>query len=423
MKQKHNILLLGRGGRESAFAAKISRSQRLGELFRIPAVNLRTDPLHSLHDDFRNLREIITSKEIDIVLVGDERLITAGIHDELSDICTVIAPDRECARLEGSKEFAKEFMSRNIIPTPRFMTVTTDTLDEGDGFIDSLEPPYVLKADGLAGGLGVLFATTAAEAKDILREMLDGKFGDASETVVIEEYAKGEECSIILLVDGEDYIILPPARDYKRRHEGGFGENTRGMGAESPVTFVDSEFLNKIERRIIRPTLRGLTAEDMHYFGFLYIGVKNVNGDPLVLEYNVRPGAPETEVQLPRIENDLLELFEAMAEHKLPLVQLSVTEKSCVAVCVCSESYPSHTVEREIVTGLDSGNPEDGVYIFPGEVYRNEEGEYMTTGGRVATAAALKPTMQEAALKAQEAAGKIIFNSACFRTDIGLKYD
>lgn len=423
MKQKHNILILGRGGRESAFAAKISKSPRLGQLFRIPDETEREDQLLSDDTEFRRLRELITKENIDLVLVGDERLITAGIADELSDLCTVIAPDRNCARLEGSKEFAKEFMSRNIIPTPRFMTVTTDTLDEGDGFIDSLDPPYVLKADGLARGLGVLFATTAAEAKDILREMLGGKFGHASETVIIEEYVKGEECSIILLVDGEDYIMLPPARDYKRRHEGGHGENTRGMGAESPVSFVDNEFLDKIERRIIRPTLRGLVSEDMHYFGFLYIGIKNVEGDPLVLEYNVRPGAPETEAQLPRIENDLLDVIDAMAAHTLPRVKLRVTEKNCVAVCVCSDRYPAETPEGEVVSGLDSGNEEDGIYIFPGEVYRNQDGDYITTGGRVAIVAALKPLMQEAACAAQEAARHVKFNSACFRTDIGLKYD
>lgn len=426
MKQELNILLLGKGGRESALAWKLMKSRRLRQLFTAPMQTSGAvfaegvDPM-----DFESVRHFVETNDIDMVVVGPENPIVAGIADALGDSVKVIAPNADCARLEGSKEFAKEFMSEMAIPTARFMTVTHDTIEEGFGFLDSLKPPYVLKADGLAGGKGVLIIDQLDEAKDALREMLGGLFGRASSTVVIEEFLDGRECSVFVAVDGEDYVVLPVARDHKRVGDGDTGPNTGGMGAVSPVDYAGPEFMEKVERQIIRPTLRGLKERNMDYRGFLFLGLINVGGEPLVIEYNVRLGDPETEAIMPRIESDLVDILEGIADSTLALKRVSISPQASAAVVVCTQGYPGPS---------NDGGPIGGITVRPGEnvvtsapdvlFFAGAAGpsgpDSLTAGkGRVGAVVAMAPTPQEAAAKGMAAAGDVSFAGAFFRHDIG----
>lgn len=425
MKQKINILLLGRGGREAAIAWKLMKSERLDTLFTAPmstkgAVHAEgLDPM-----DFEAVRDFVEQNNIDLVVVGPENPIVAGIADALGDIVKVIAPDAACARLEGSKEFAKEFMSEMAIPTARFMTVTNETLKEGFGFLDSLNPPYVLKADGLAGGKGVLIIDDLNQAKDALEQMLGGMFGNASETVVIEEFLTGRECSVFLAVDGDDYIVLPVARDHKRVGEGDTGPNTGGMGAVSPVDYADKQFMDKVERQIIIPTLRGLRERDLDYRGFMFLGLINVNGEPMVIEYNVRLGDPETEAIMPLIESDLIDLLEGIADRTLALKKVSISPESSAAVVVCTKGYPGPSEEGGSISGLEIRENENVIADDPDTLFfagaAEPEGEGLKAGkGRIGAVVAKAATPTGAAAKAMKSAETVIFNGCFFRHDIG----
>lgn len=425
MNQELNILLVGSGSRESAIAWKILQSPRCRKLFTAPASLQGAEHSPNLDvKDFAQVRQFVNDNDIDMVVVGPEVPLVAGIADALKDCVKVIGPDTDCARLEGSKEFAKEFMYENSIPTARFMTVTAETVDEGYSFLESLKPPYVLKADGLAAGKGVLIVDDLDEAKKNLEDMLDGMFGDASATVVIEEFLKGRECSVFVATDGENYKILPPARDYKRHGVGDTGLNTGGMGALSPVSYVDDEFMAKVEKRIIIPTLRGLQNAGMTYAGFIFLGLINVDGEPMVIEYNVRLGDPETTVVMPRIESDFVDLLEGIADRTLAIKKLRTSPLSCAAVVVTSEGYPAHPVTGREITGLKPG-PDGAMHtdgeeniVFPAGL-TVKDGVMLTTGGRVATAVSMAEDMPEAVNRAMQAAEKIDFEGAYHRSDIG----
>lgn len=419
MKEKLNILLIGSGGRESAIADKLLQSPRTAQLFTAPgnagtaATNVQLDTA-----DFDAVREFITDREVDMVVVGPEVPLVAGIADALTDMpVKVIGPGKDGAQLEGSKEFAKEFMFRHGIPTARFMTVTHDTLDEGFHFLDSLQPPFVLKADGLAAGKGVLILPTLTEAKENLRSMLDGMFGNASSTVVIEEFLDGRECSVFVATDGEDYKILPVAKDYKRVGEGDTGPNTGGMGAVSPVSFADAEFMEKVEKRIVIPTLAGLRAEGIDYSGFIFLGLIRVGDEPMVIEYNVRMGDPETEVVMPRIKSDLVCLLEGIADRTLALKKLEEDERACAAVMLTAGGYPGSYAKGDVISGLDRVRD---AKVFHAGTSLAPDGRTLTAGGRVLAVAAYAPTVAEAAARAQQEAAEIEFDGKQFRRDIGL---
>lgn len=419
MKERLNILLVGRGGRESAMAFKILESPRTETLYMAPeavegAVSLEIDP-----HDFQALAEAVTEHGIDMVVAGPESPIVDGIADALEPTgAKIIAPNADCARLEGSKEFAKEFMSTYGIPTARFMTVTTDTLDEGLSFLDSLKPPYVLKADGLAAGKGVLIINSLADAKDTLSDMLEGMFGEASETVLIEEYLSGRECSVILAVDAEDHLILPPARDYKRNMSGDTGPNTAGMGAVSPVPYADDDFMAKVEKRIVIPTLRGLREEGLDYRGFMYLGLMEIDGEPVLVEYNVRLGDPEAQAILPRIESDFIDVLEGIADRTVGIKKLKVSQDACVAVMLTAEGYPGKVRRGDEISGISEAR-QTGCIVIPGQMKTDAEGHSFTDGGRVLTVAALGVNIGDAALKAGIGASKITFEGSYFRDDIG----
>lgn len=412
-------MLLGKGGKESALAWKLLQSPRLEALYRAPA------PLDGGYiadgvelSDFESVRDFISHKGIDMVIVGSVNLITAGIADYLSDMpVKVIAPSAQCAQLENSKEWAKEFMSINAIPTPRFMTVTTDTIDEGEGFLASLHPPYVLKADGLAEGRGVVLCDDIADAKDTLDSMLAGMFGESSSTVVIEEYIHGRECSLIYALDGENYILLPPVHDFKRLNEGNTGSNTPGMGAVSPVNYVTPEFLRKVEKRILLPTLSGLKEKDMTYKGFLYLGIIEMDGEPLLLEYNVRLGDPETEVIMPRLKSDIIDLLEGIADGTLPLKQITVSPESCVAIVITPREYPGKATRMDTIESVIPSLSAGECLVFPADITR-KEGVMYAGSTRVAVVSALAPTVEEAARKALEGADLFDYSNKYFRRDI-----
>ncbi len=423
MKQNLHILLLGSGGREAAMAWKMLQSPRTEQLFVAPGNagtaehNVDLDPM-----DFDAVEEFVKANGIDLIVVGPEQPLVAGIADRFADTgVKVIGPGARGAMLEGSKEFAKEFMFSHAIPTARFMTVTRDTIEEGYQFLESLNPPYVLKADGLAAGKGVIILDSKGDAKDTLAEMLEGMFGESSATVVIEEYLSGIECSVFVATDGEYYRILPVAKDYKRIGEGESGPNTGGMGAVSPVPFADEAFMEKVERRIVVPTLEGLKSEEIPYSGFIFIGLMNVDGEPMVIEYNVRMGDPETEVVMPRLKSDLVDLLEGIADKTLALKKIEIDPRASATVMCVSGGYPGSYEKGKPISGLDEAEAE-GCILFHAGTRSLSEGTAVTSGGRVIACSAYGDNIVEAVDKALDGASKIDFDGKYFRHDIGFEF-
>jgi phosphoribosylamine---glycine ligase len=421
-----NVLLLGSGGREHALAWKISQSPLLTELFIAPgnAGTSKTGTNVSLSPtDFPAIRAFVLGKKIGMVIVGPEEPLVKGIHDyfaadkDLAGV-PVIGPLRAGAMLEGSKEFAKDFMKRHGIPTAAFSVFTADNIQDGHDFIRNARAPYVLKADGLAAGKGVVICNTAEEAIRELDDMiLNRKFGDASSHVVVEEFLKGIELSVFILTDGKDYLVFPEAKDYKKIGEGDTGPNTGGMGSVSPVPFAGPEFMEKVRRRIIEPTLAGLASEGILYQGFLYFGLMNVGGDPYVIEYNCRLGDPETEVVIPRIKNDLLELCEAAASHKLSLYAVDRNPDTAVTVMLVAGGYPGSYARGKTILGDELAG--ESIVFHAGTLSHPPTGETRTNGGRVMAVTSLGRNMQEALRKSYATAEKISFEGKYYRKDIG----
>lgn len=418
-----NVLLLGSGGREHALAWKIRKSRYLNNLFIAPGnagtALLGTNVAMDL-TDFGMMKQFSLDHDIDMVVVGPEEPLVKGVYDYFrddEDIChiAVIGPSKKGAQLEGSKDFAKRFMVSHDIPTARFKTVTVDNVMEGNAFLDSLPPPYVLKADGLAAGKGVLIVNDLNEAKRLLWEMLNGMFGAAGNSVVIEEFLSGIECSVFVLTDGKSYKILPVAKDYKRIGESDAGLNTGGMGAVSPVPFADEPFMEKVRRRIVEPTITGLRKERIDYKGFIFLGLIKVADEPKVIEYNVRLGDPETEVVLPLIRSDLLELFTAVATETLGERTVETDDGVAVTVMMVSGGYPEHYENGKTIEGLN--DVLDSVVFHAGT--REAENGTITSGGRVLSVTSYGKTMAEALKTSYRNIGKIRFENSYFRRDIG----
>ncbi|WP_298645732.1 phosphoribosylamine--glycine ligase [uncultured Proteiniphilum sp.] len=418
-----NVLLLGSGGREHALAWKIRKSRLLNNLYIAPG-NAGTALLGTNVPvevtDFEAMKRFSLDHDIDMIVVGPEVPLVEGVYDyfhEDEDIChiAVIGPSGKGAQLEGSKDFAKRFMAGYNIPTASFKTVTLDNVMEGNAFLDSLPSPYVLKADGLAAGKGVLIINDLNEAKQSLWEMLNGKFGAASNSVVIEEFLSGIECSVFVLTDGRSYKILPVAKDYKRIGEGDTGLNTGGMGAVSPVSFADDIFMEKVRSRIVEPTVEGLKKERIDYKGFIFIGLINVEGEPKVIEYNVRLGDPETEVVVPLIRSDLLELFLAVATETLDEKILETDDRYAVTVMMVSGGYPGAYEKGKPIDGLN--DVQDSIVFHAGTV--NAGGETVTSGGRVLSVTSYGKSMDEALETSYRNIDKIRFENSYFRKDIG----
>lgn len=423
-----NILLLGSGGRESALAWKMSRSTLCSNLFIAPGNggtgrygrNLDISPT-----DFLAVLKAVTDNDIDMVVVGNEDPLVAGITDFMAKEAPgvlVVGPTKAGARLEGSKDFAKQFMEAEGIPTARYRSFTADTLAEGQAFLETLQPPYVLKADGLAAGKGVLILDSLDEAKKELAEMLSGMFGASSATVVIEEFLSGIECSVFVLTDGNGgYRVLPVAKDYKRILEGDKGPNTGGMGAVSPVPFADAEFMRKVDERIIRPTVEGLRRRGIEYKGFIFLGLINVGGEPMVIEYNVRMGDPETEVVMFRIASDLVPLLTAAARGNLGDMPLEQDPRAAATVMLVSGGYPGSYAKGKTITGADAADSDPDTIIFhAGTALR--DGQLVTSGGRVMALSSYGDTLQQALGRSYAMADKVDFDGKTFRRDIGNEF-
>ena len=419
-----NILLLGSGGREHALAWKMLQSDKCQNLYVAPgnagtnqiATNIELNP-----NDFEAVKNTVLQNKINMVVVGPEDPLVNGIYDffqndaDLNHI-PVIGPSKKGAQLEGSKEFAKEFLVKNNIPTARYESFTAETVEKGCKFLETLEAPYVLKADGLAAGKGVLILNDLEEAKTELRSMLvDAKFGNASSKVVIEEFLDGIELSCFVLTDGKNYKILPTAKDYKRIGEGDTGLNTGGMGAVSPVPFADTVLLEKIENRIVKPTIQGLQNDNIDYKGFVFIGLINVKGEPMVIEYNVRMGDPETEVVMPRLKSDLVEVFDAIAKQELDQITLDIDERSATTIMVVSGGYPEDYEKGKEISGLET--IEDSLVFHAGT--KLENGKVVSNGGRVLAVTSYGSSFDEAIKKSYQNINKLHFDKMNYRKDIG----
>lgn len=418
-----NILILGSGGREHALAWKLAGSKKVTKVFIAPGnagtasagTNLNIDP-----EDFAGIRNAVIANNIGMVVVGPEAPLVRGVHDFfledefLKDI-PVIGPVRSAARLEGSKDFAKEFLTRHNIPTAAFKSFDGTNVHEAMQFLEKMAPPYVIKADGLAAGKGVVILNDIDEAFAEVKSIIGGKFGLAGAKVVIEQYLKGIELSVFIITDGRSYKLLPEAKDYKRIGQGDTGLNTGGMGSISPVPFADSEFMNKVIKGIIEPTLKGLRDENIGYKGFIFFGLMNVGGDPYVIEYNARLGDPETEAVIPRIKSDLFELLEGVAMGDLDKREIVIDERPAAAVMLVSGGYPGHYEKGFEITGLDSTS--DCILFHSGTKFSG--GSVVTSGGRVLAVSSLGEDMKDALATSYKNAGKIAFRDIYYRNDIG----
>ena len=430
------VLVLGSGGRELAIAWRIKQSHNCSELFCLPGnpgtAQIATNLSGSV-SDFEGIKEAVLANEIELVVVGPEDPLVNGIRnffeadEQLKDVL-MVGPGKDGAMLEGSKDFAKAFMTRHNVPTAAYRSFTSETIGEADKFLESLEAPYVLKADGLAAGKGVLIPETLEEAKSALREMLGGKFGKAGNTVVIEQFLKGIEVSVFVLTDGKDYLILPEAKDYKRIGVGDKGLNTGGMGAVSPVGFADADFMKKVEERIIKPTVNGLAADGIDYKGFIFIGLMNCAGDPYVIEYNVRMGDPETEAVMTRIDSDLLAHLTAAAQGKLAGEKIAISEKGALTVVCVSGGYPESYGKGYEIFGseyLSSSNPADKIKIFHAGTSM-KDGKLVTSGGRVLAVTVNENGIGKSREEVYPEIDKIFYTNKYYRSDIGndlLKYE
>ena len=419
-----NILVLGSGGREHTFAWKIAQSDHCDKLFVAPGNSGTSTVATNLNigvTDFEAIKDEVLKHDVKLVVVGPEDPLVHGVHDfflndaQLKHV-SVIGPQKAAAELEGSKEFAKEFMMRHNIPTAAYESFTKDNVEDGYKFLETLNPPYVLKADGLAAGKGVLILDDLDEAKLELKQMLvDAKFGDASTKVVIEEFLDGIELSCFVLTDGKDYKILPTAKDYKRIGEGDTGLNTGGMGAISPVPFATKDFLDKIEDKIVKPTVEGLAKDDLPYKGFIFIGLIKVGDEPKVIEYNVRMGDPETEVVLPRLKTDLVRLFKAISNQTLSDIQLEIDDRAATTVMLVSGGYPEAYEKGKEILGIE--NVKESLVFHAGA--KEEDGKIVTSGGRVMAVTSYGNTYQEAIKKSYQSINNICFDKMNYRKDIG----
>jgi phosphoribosylamine---glycine ligase len=418
-----NILVIGSGGREHALGWKIKQSENVNELFFTPG-NAGTAQLGTNLDagvsDFQKIKTQVIENKIDLVLVGPEIPLVEGIHDffaadtELKNVM-VVGPKKAGALLEGSKDFAKDFMMRHNIPTAKYFTVTSENVNEGINFLKTMNAPYVLKADGLAAGKGVLIIDSLETAQRSLKEMLDGQFGDASSKVVIEEFLSGVEVSVFVITDGKDYKILPEAKDYKRIGEGDTGLNTGGMGAITPVPFANAEFMQKVENEIIQPTVSGLQKENIEYNGFIFFGLINVNGNPFVIEYNVRMGDPETEAVMLRINSDFVDLLEGAATGTLAEKNIEFDSRTAATVMLVSGGYPGSYEKGKIITGTE--NVQNSIVFHAGT--KSDNGNVVTNGGRVISVSSYGTNMKEALGTSYANAEVIQFDKKQYRKDLG----